>query len=166
MYKITEFADMIGVTTKTLRNKHKDGLLIPTYIKPNSKHRFYSDESAYRYTSSKSILIYQSNQNNSKKIDKFKERLDSIGLNYKYFMNKDSIEMDAFNNKAIKDLLSEISKNKTYTVLYDSEDIRNEDLKLIKFYLSSCYPNIKIKDVEYFTFENSSDFIGGDKFEK
>lgn len=43
MYSIGKFAKMIGVTTTTLRNWHKEGKLIPTKITDGGT-RYYSDE--------------------------------------------------------------------------------------------------------------------------
>ena len=42
LYSIGKFAKEIGVTTKTLRNWHESGKLIPCKIS-ESGHRYYSD---------------------------------------------------------------------------------------------------------------------------
>lgn len=159
MYKIQEFADMLGISSKTLRNKDKKGLLTPSYVKPGSQYRLYSDELAYRYDSSRYILAYLSQTDDVDTIENFKRELDLLNVKYKIFTSENS-NTDFFNNKAIRELLKEASDNKTYTVLYDEKNIVEKDLKVIKFYLNTCLPYIKIKKIEDFSLEKSSELMG------
>ena len=48
MYKIKEFAEKLNVTTQTLRNWDKKGILIP--IKLASGHRRYTEEQFLKIT--------------------------------------------------------------------------------------------------------------------
>lgn len=161
MYKINEFADMIGVSAKTLRNKHNSGILIPSYVDPKSNHRFYSDELAYRYINDKSVFVYQSTPNYSSKLEHLKKELEFLKLKYQIFTNTE-LNNDFFNNMALRKLLKEVSKSKTFTILYDEENIFNNDLTLIRFYINSCFPNVKIKEIEQFSFEKPINLAGGD----
>ena len=90
LYKIRDFAKILDVTTTTLRNKHRSGELVPSFIDPNSGHRFYTDELAYRYNSSKYILAYiESNDDNYIKM--FHEKLSSLNIKYKMFLKTEEI---------------------------------------------------------------------------
>lgn len=42
-YSIGEFAEIVGITCKTLRNWHKDGTLIPHHVLKNG-YRYYSED--------------------------------------------------------------------------------------------------------------------------
>lgn len=42
-YKISEFADMVGVTAVTLRNWEKKGILTPHHISPTG-YRYYTEK--------------------------------------------------------------------------------------------------------------------------
>lgn len=159
MYKIKEFAEMLNVTTCTLRNKHKNGLLVPSCVKPGTNYRLYSDELAYIYDDNRYILAYLSKTKDSEVIDCFKDKLDSLNVKYKMFVG-DKSSSDYFNNNAIKELLIEASNKKTYTVLYDEKNILEQDLKLIKFYLNTCFSYIKIKKLEDFSLEKSLELVG------
>lgn len=44
-----EIAKRIGVSPITIRNWHKSGKLIPEYIDPETKHRYYTEEQVYQY---------------------------------------------------------------------------------------------------------------------
>ena len=156
MYKIQEFADMLGISTKTLRNKDKKGLLTPSYVKPGSQYRLYSDELAYIYDDSRYILAYLSQTDDVDVVENFKNKLDLLNVKYKIFVSND-LNSDSFDNCAIKELLKEASNNNTYTVLYDEKNITEKDLKVIKFYLNACLSYIKIKKIEDFSLEKSSD---------
>ena len=155
MYKIKEFADMIGVSTKTLRNKDKKGLLTPTYVKPGCQYRLYSDELAYIYDNSRYILAYLSQTGDIDVIEGFRDKLDSLNIKYKIFIS-DNLSVDCFDNNAIRELLKEANANNTYTVLYDEENVLERDLKAIKFYLNTYLSYIKIKKIEDFSLEKSS----------
>lgn len=52
MYSIKQFADLIGVTTTTLRNWDKSGKLKPIYL--SSGHRRYTDEQLNQFKSNNS----------------------------------------------------------------------------------------------------------------
>lgn len=43
MYKIGEFSQIVGLTTKTLRYYDKEGILSPSYRNKETGHRFYSE---------------------------------------------------------------------------------------------------------------------------
>ncbi|MBM7553590.1 MerR family transcriptional regulator [Thalassobacillus pellis] len=47
MYKISEFADLTGLSKETLRYYAEVGLLEPAYIDPNNKYRYYDDGSYF-----------------------------------------------------------------------------------------------------------------------
>lgn len=73
MYSIGKFSKGIGVTTKTLRNWHKEGKLIPAKITDGGT-RYYSDEQLKTYfnkniTSSKKVIIYSRVSNIGQKDD-------------------------------------------------------------------------------------------------
>ena len=59
-----EMAKRIGVSPITIRNWHKSGKLIPEYIDPDTKHRYYTEEQVYEYNKSlkkssyRPILLY------------------------------------------------------------------------------------------------------------
>ena len=55
MYKISEFAKLIGRSQATLRNWHKSGILIP--FKVINKYRYYSQAQLEEYTIDKSSDI-------------------------------------------------------------------------------------------------------------
>lgn len=42
-YKISEFAEKVGVTATTLRNWERKGLLLPHHVTPTG-YRYYADE--------------------------------------------------------------------------------------------------------------------------
>lgn len=154
MYKIKEFAEMIGVTAKTLRNKDKKGLIKPSYISPDSKYRLYTDELAYICDDSKYVLAYLSKTEDINIVNNFKNALNSLGVKYKLFLSQE-LESNCFGNDAIKELLKDVSNNNTYTVLYNEQNILKEDLKMIKFYINACSPYIKVKKIEDFSLEKS-----------
>lgn len=159
MYKIKEFADMLGVTPATLRNKDKNGLLRPSYIKPGSQYRLYSDELAYIYDKNRYILAYLSQTEDFDFVENFKRKLDGLNVKYKLFINEDK-NTDFYYNHSIKELLKEASCDNTYTVLYDEKNISEKDLKIIKFYINACLSYIKIKKIEDFSLENTFKSIG------
>jgi len=75
LYKITEFADEIGVTSTTLRNWHKNKKLIPFKVSDYGT-RYYSEEQLLRYlgifkesTKEKAIYIYARVSNVGQKDD-------------------------------------------------------------------------------------------------
>lgn len=43
MFSIGEFSRITGMTIKTLRFYHEEGLLIPSYVDPQTGYRFYND---------------------------------------------------------------------------------------------------------------------------
>ncbi|MEM9643505.1 MAG: MerR family transcriptional regulator [Planctomycetota bacterium] len=43
MFSIGEFSKMTGLTVKTLRFYHEQGLLVPSYVEPGSGYRFYCE---------------------------------------------------------------------------------------------------------------------------
>lgn len=43
MYKIGEFSQIVGLTTKTLRYYDKEGILSPSYRNKETRYRFYSE---------------------------------------------------------------------------------------------------------------------------
>lgn len=47
MYKISEFADMTGLTKETLRYYEKVGLLEPAFTDPENRYRYYDDGSCF-----------------------------------------------------------------------------------------------------------------------
>lgn len=153
LYKIKDFAKILEVTPATLRNKHRSRDFIPSYVDPNSSHRFYTDELAYRFDSAKKVLIY-TDQRNKHNIKMFHEKLSCLNIDFKIF-EKDVDITDYTSNEALKDLLLDISNGYTYTVVYDYLNILDDDLKLIKFYIDSCHPNIQLKDYRDFSFEES-----------
>lgn len=155
MYKIKEFAEILGVTTKTLRNKDKEGLLKPSYINPKNNYRLYSDELVYRYDNKKYIIAYLSYTDNVREIRLFESYLDSLKIEYKLFVNK-SKSKNFLTNEALKALLRDVNSNNSYHVLYDEENIKLDDLNLINFYIDSCHPNMKVKTIEDFTLENNT----------
>lgn len=151
LYKIKDFARILEVTPATLRNKHRSGEFIPSFVDPSSSHRFYTDELAYRFNSNKKVLVYI-NKYDKHNIEMFHEKLMLLDINFKVF-EKDGDIIDYRNNKALRDLLLDISNKDTYTVVYDSSTILEDDLKLINFYIESCRPNIQLKDYKDFSFE-------------
>ena len=151
LYKIKDFARILEVTPATLRNKHRSGEFMPSFVDPNSSHRFYTDELAYRFNSNKKVLIYV-NKNDKHNIKMFHEKLISLNIDFK-ILEKDNGITDYTSNKALRDLLLDISNKDTYTVVYDSSNILNDDLKIINFYIESCRPNIQLKDYRDFSFE-------------
>lgn len=159
MYKIKEFADILGVTPATLRNKDKNGLLRPSYVKPGSQYRLYSDELAYIYDKNRYVLAYLSQTEDSNFIEEFKRKLDKLNVKYKLFINENK-DNDFYFNQSIKELLKEASCNNTYTVLYDEKNITEKDLKIIKFYINACLSYIKIKKIEDFSLENTLKSMG------
>ena len=151
LYKIKDFAKMLEVTTTTLRNKHKSGELLPSFVDPNSGHRFYTDESAYRYNHSKSILVYiESDDDNY--IEMFHEKLSSLNIKYKMFVKSKKIT-NILDNTSLKELIRELDSKNTYTIIYDKLNISELDLNLIKFYLDSCRSNIRLKELKDFSLE-------------
>lgn len=151
LYKIKDFARILEVTPATLRNKHRNKEFIPSFVDPNSSHRFYTDELAYRFNSTKKVLIYI-DKNDKHNIQMFHEKLTSLNIDFKVF-EKDKDVTEYTNNKALKELLLDISNKDTYTVVYDDSNVLDDDLKLIKFYINSCRPNIQLKDYKDFSFE-------------
>ena len=55
MYKISEFAKLIGRSQATLRNWHKSGILVP--FKVINKYRYYSQTQLEEFTIDKSSDI-------------------------------------------------------------------------------------------------------------
>lgn len=153
MYTIKDFANMIGVTPQTLRNKHRNGKLVPTLVNPDNKYRMYSDEMAYIYDTKREILAYLSETQNTEAINEFKSKLDLLNIKYKIFISDKC--SDFKQNEAMKELLKSASKNITYTVLYDKNNIHKEDLELIRFCLNTCFPYIQIKDIADFSIEEN-----------
>ncbi|WP_281975726.1 MerR family DNA-binding transcriptional regulator [Halobacillus litoralis] len=43
MYKISEFAELTGLSKETLRYYAEVGLLEPAYINPDNHYRYYDD---------------------------------------------------------------------------------------------------------------------------
>lgn len=153
LYKITEFAQILGVTTATLRNKHRSGHFIPSFVDCESGYRFYTDEIAYRYTSDKCVLVYTLDEGDLSASEcKFLKKLNLLNIQYKIF-NKDGEVKDFAKNKALKDLIKEVNSKSTYTIVYKDENLLKDDLKLIKFYIDSCSSNIQMKKIEDFSFE-------------
>lgn len=153
LYKIRDFAKILDVTTTTLRNKHRSGELIPSFVDPNNGHRFYTDELAYRYDTSKYILAYiESNDDNY--IQMFHEKLSSLNIKYKIFLKTEESN-NIIDNKSLKELIKELDLNTTYTIIYDKSNISETDLNIIKFYLESCRSNIKLKEFEDFSLEKN-----------
>lgn len=54
-----EMAKRIGVSPITIRNWHKSGKLIPEYIDPDTKHRYYTEEQVYEYNKSLKKTAYK-----------------------------------------------------------------------------------------------------------
>ena len=48
MYSIGEFSRITGLTVKTLRHYHKEGLLVPAHVDPATGYRYYGAASAER----------------------------------------------------------------------------------------------------------------------
>lgn len=159
MYKTNDFANMLGITSKTLRAKHKSGELVPTYINEKNNYRFYSDELAYKYNNNKYVLVYTSKKDNDR-INLFTKNLRALNIKFKTFANNgDSIGFN--NNEAIKEILQEVNKQNTYTIIYDKYSTSNKDIEVIEFYLNACFPFIKIKDVDEFSLESSNEVLEG-----
>ena len=154
MYKTNDFAKMIGITSKTLRTKHKNGDLVPTYVDEKNNYRFYSDELAYKYNKDKCVLIYLSKMKTDR-VNSFIKNLNNLDIKLKVFINKKEDNSIMYNNDAIKELLKEVTNNTTFTIVYDKYEVKWDEIELIKFYLNACFPFIKIKDINEFSLESS-----------
>lgn len=153
MYTIKEFANMIGVTPQTLRNKHKSGVIIPTLINPSNSYRMYSDELAYIYDDSRSVMIYDvDGDNNNGLLDDFKDSLYNSNIKYECFTSNKEYE-DPVHNKAIFNLLKRVSQGTTYTIVYDENKIQNKDLEFIRFCINSCFSYVQVKKISDFSLE-------------
>lgn len=146
MYTVKDFAKMLGVTPQTLRNKHKKGELVPSVMTENN-YRLYTDESAYNYNKNKKILVYSSSKISETDVE---DSLMAFNINY-FIHEKLEGSCHYTNNTALKNLLKDISSNITYTVLYHKDYIEDNELDLIKFYVESCFPNIKVKEISKFS---------------
>lgn len=151
MYTVKDFAKMLGVTPQTLRNKHKKGELIPSIMTENN-YRLYTDESAYKYNRNKKILMYASSKISGTEIEC---NLRSFNIDYLIHENL-SEGCNYMDNIALRSLLKDISLNLTYTVLYHKEYIEDNELNLIKFYVESCFPNVKVKEMSNFSLNNQN----------
>ena len=146
MYTIKEFADIIGVTPQTLRNKHKNGQLIPTLVNPTNGYRMYSDELAYIHSKDKHILAYISNSDDKHSMDIFKDKLSSFNLKYEIFENS-SEGLNLIENGVLESLLRRVSEGKTYTILYDESNIKKDELELINFCIRACFSYVQVKPI-------------------
>lgn len=54
-YKIGDFANMVGLSTSTLRDYEKRGILVPHHRSP-SGYRFYSDEQYQDFISGRIVI--------------------------------------------------------------------------------------------------------------
>ncbi|MBQ5561821.1 MAG: MerR family transcriptional regulator, partial [Clostridia bacterium] len=115
---IKEFAELTGVTVRTLRYYDKIGLLKPSFIDQNNGYRFYDEKSLERMQeilfyreldfslkSISEILSYRNyNKQNIIKEQKYlltlkKQRLEKIISALETIEQKGEIQMDVFDNK-------------------------------------------------------------------
>ena len=148
---IKEFAELTGVTVRTLRYYDKIGLLKPSFIDQNNGYRFYDEKSLERMQeilfyreldfSLKSISEILSYRNYNKqdiiKEQKYllilkKQRLEKIISALETIEQKGEIQMDVFDNKNFenaknnfKDEVKERWGNTSAYKEYQSKDIQN-----------------------------------------
>ena len=148
---IKEFAELTGVTVRTLRYYDKIGLLKPSFIDQNNGYRFYDEKSLERMQeilfyreldfSLKSISEILSYQNYNKqdiiKEQKYlltlkKQRLEKIISALEAIEQKGEIQMDIFDNtqfeNAKNDFEDEVKKRWGNTSAYNEYKSKSKDI--------------------------------------
>ncbi|TFB14229.1 MerR family transcriptional regulator [Filobacillus milosensis] len=90
-YKISEFAEVTGLSKETLRYYDDIGLLEPAYVDPNSHYRFYDDGSYFLATLLVKLRTFGCTIQEMKQImdDQSFENLETLLLEKREEINKE-----------------------------------------------------------------------------
>lgn len=152
MYTIKQFADILGVSSRTIRNMNKDSRLKPAYACKNTRDKFYSDSQIYSVKPNMYIVGYIAKKNaNEATIDEFENELESLKVPYKLFIDTES-DGELRNNSTIKEILKVLFKGETLTILTKNEKSLNLDIQiLLEILIESCFTSVQIKPISKFT---------------
>ena len=140
-YSISEFAELIGVTTQTLRNWDKSGKLKPAGI-TDGGHRLYHFEQALQFKKSndnRTALIYYCTidgednniENSMIAINKFLEMIDK---EYEILSEQYKSRDDLYEGKVFKEAIRKISMGKISDVILIKDNTFKQDSNELKLF--------------------------------
>lgn len=148
VYKIGEFAELLNVSTRTLRRWDEKGILVAK--RTGTNHRFYTHEQYLEFISDKKEVVYLS-KNQSLLTD---SELSNLVRNLKKgkttpIIIKDTSEEDGFQREKWGQLLEDCLGEKISAIyVYNEEDLPRNGLECYKKILERLNAEVKVLEMK------------------
>lgn len=149
MYLIGEFANILKVSTRTLRYYEKIGLLKPCFVDENTKYRYYSDDQIIDvlYVLELKKLGFSLKEINNIQNNRSLEKINNLLNNKLNKLEKQKREIENL-EYSIKKVIKKINTQDDILLIPKDIDIKVEERKEIKVYTRR--KKIKLKDIDNF----------------